>query len=109
MLPAGSRRRFAPAGAVRSTLDDMVVYARAQLDGTAPGVDATEERADIPNGRIGYAWHITSDGMTWHNGMTGGFAAWLSFDRDTDRAVVVLSDSAISVDELGASLMEEAS
>ena len=97
---------YAPAGSVRSTLDDMVTYVQAQLDGTAPGVNATEPRADATGEtRIGYAWHIT-DGVTWHNGMTGGFASWVGFDRDTGRAVVVLSDSAIPVDDIGFELVE---
>nr|WP_246376665.1 serine hydrolase domain-containing protein [Conyzicola lurida] len=97
----------APAGSVRSTLADMAVYARANLDETAPGVEATEPVAPAGEGsEIGYAWH-TTDGVTWHNGMTGGFASWVGFDRDTGRAVVVLNNTAASVDELGFALMEE--
>ena len=95
-----------PAGSARSTLADMVVYARAQLDGTAPGVDATEPRAGIGgDGRIGYAW-VTTDGVTWHNGQTGGYSSWVGFDREADRAVVVLNATSVSVDELAFALMD---
>ena len=94
-----------PAGSTRSTLADMVRYARAQLDGTAPGVAATEPRADAGESRIGFAW-LTSDDVTWHNGQTGGYASWVGFDRDADRAVVVLNGSSVSVDDLGLALME---
>lgn len=95
----------APAGSVRSTLADMAGYARAQLDETAPGVAATEPIADAgESSTIGYAWH-TTDGVTWHNGATGGFTSWVGFDRDSGRAVVVLNNTAVPVDELGFALM----
>ncbi|MFA4952476.1 serine hydrolase, partial [Brevundimonas sp.] len=54
--------------------------------------------------RIGYGWHITGE-VTWHNGMTGGFASWIGFDRGGDRAVVILTNTSNSVDSLGFSLM----
>lgn len=95
----------APAGSVRSTLADLVRYTRAQLDATAPGVAATEPIAPAgSSGSIGFAW-ITTDAVTWHNGATGGFASWVGFDRDADRAVVVLSNTTASVDEVGFALM----
>ena len=97
----------APAGSVRSTLADMIVYARAQLDETAPGVAATEPIADAGgSSTIGYAWH-TTDSVTWHNGATGGFTSLVAFDRDAGRAVVVLNNTGASVDELGFALMED--
>jgi CubicO group peptidase (beta-lactamase class C family) len=96
----------APAGSVRSTLADMTAYAAAQLDGTAPGVDATEPRARAgESGEIGFAW-ITTEGVTWHNGATGGFTSWVGFDRESGRAVVVLNGTAANVDDLGFALME---
>ncbi len=95
----------APAGSVRSTLADMVKYVTAQLDQTAPGVKAT-----LPHGSagadhtIGYAW-ITTDTVTWHNGGTGGFTSWVGFDRETGRAVVILNNTAASVDDIGFALL----
>lgn len=98
---------YAPAGSIRSTTTDMVAYARALLDGEAPGIDAVSPRADLGEGmQIGYAWMTTGD-VTWHNGMTGGFASFVGLDLDDDRAVVVLSDSAVSVDDIAMSLLEE--
>lgn len=98
---------YRAAGGIRSTLDDMIAFTAGQLDGSAPGVDATRPRVDVPDvGRIGYAWY-TTEGVTWHNGMTGGFAAWVGFDAAADHAVVVLSDSSIAVDAIGWALLEE--
>lgn len=92
---------YAPAGSARSTLPDMTKYIRAHLDGTAPGIGATEPRRSAgARSRIGYGWHITGD-VTWHNGMTAGFASWIGFDRRSDRAVVILSNTSNSVDSLG--------
>ena len=97
---------YAPAGSIRSTTSDMVAYARALLDGEAPGIDALAPRADAGEGtQIGYAWMTTGD-VTWHNGMTGGFSSFVGLDREGDRAVIVLSDSAVSVDSIAMSLLE---
>lgn len=95
---------YGPAGSIRSTLSDMTTYVRAQRDGEAPGVEATEPRLEAGESEIGYAW-FTSDGVVWHNGMTGGFASFVAFDRAADRAVVILSNSAVSLDDLGFALM----
>lgn len=96
----------APAGSVRSNLADMVRYVIAQRDRTAPGNAATDPRTTAGEGQsIGYAW-ITSADTTWHNGGTGGFSSWVGFYRDSGRAVVVLNNTAASVDEVGIALME---
>ncbi|AQA21582.1 beta-lactamase family protein [Rhodococcus sp. MTM3W5.2] len=92
----------APAGGVRSTPADMARFARAVLDGSAPGISAVAPRWDTDgDGRIGYGWLTNRVGdrtVTWHNGATGGFASMLALDRDRRRAVLVLSNTAAPVD-----------
>jgi CubicO group peptidase (beta-lactamase class C family) len=44
--------------------------------------------------------------MLWHNGGTGGFCSWASIVKEARAAVVVLSNSANSVDGLGSELMK---
>lgn len=95
---------YAPAGGVRATPADMGRYAQALLDRQAPGIDALTPRWDADAGRrVGYAW-ITDrvDGVeiTWHNGRTGGFSSMLALDRVRDAAVVVLANTAASLDEI---------
>lgn len=98
----------APSGSVRSTLADMVRYLQAQLDETAPGITATKPIQDIGGRqRIGYGWHIDGESLTWHNGATGGFSSWISFDRNTRRGVIVLSNTMLSVDDLGLTLTKD--
>jgi CubicO group peptidase (beta-lactamase class C family) len=94
---------WAPAGGTRSTAADMAGYARALLDGSAPGMDAltphwTLEALQV---QVGYAWIMQdyqSHTLTYANGLTGGFVSKIILDRDQQRAVVILSNTAASVD-----------
>jgi CubicO group peptidase (beta-lactamase class C family) len=118
-LPAGARTGYsadgvaeepwtidgwAPVGAVRSTPADMVRYAQALLDGSAPGMDALTPRWDILEGaqQIGYAWQTrmyNGHRVTFKNGLTGGFTSKIALDREGKRAVIVLSNTAAQVDD----------
>lgn len=91
----------APAGAIRSTTHDLSIWLRAVSDGTAPGAEAALQRADFEDDRIGWAWFTTThDGstITWHNGGTGGYGSFLGFEPKSGKGVIVLNDSANSVD-----------
>ena len=106
---------YAPAGAIRSTVADMTVYAQALLTadpalGVDPAtvLDPSGETDDGP--LIGLAWFTQApeDGTaTWHNGGTGGFASMLALNRTDERAVIVLGNTAASVDALAMSILEE--
>lgn len=102
---------WAPMGGVHSTGEDMGLFARALLTGEVPGPDALEPRWEDGSGsEVGLGWFVTDhDGteVTWHNGMSGGFAAMVALDREGERAVVVLSDSAIRVDSIALDLLLE--
>ena len=79
----------------------MVRYARALLDGSAPGIDALTPRWAFGAQRIGYVW-TTQDyqghTVTMKNGLTGGFTSKIILDRANHRAVIVLSNTAAQVD-----------
>lgn len=102
---------YAPAGAAVSTAADLATLATALLEDRAPGMAALEPLAGAGReGReIGMFWALsTEDGrtITWHNGRTGGYGAFVGLDRERGRAVVVLSDVATDrVDELGMRLV----
>jgi CubicO group peptidase (beta-lactamase class C family) len=99
---------WAPAGGIRSTPADMVRYAQALLDGSAPGIDAMNPRFQFGDLQIGYAWiteEIDGRGLIWHNGETGGFASMFILDPSQHRAVIVLSNTAASVDDVGRALI----
>ncbi|QGK69136.1 serine hydrolase [Allosaccharopolyspora coralli] len=99
-----------PAGGVRSTVDDMARFALTVLEGSAPGMDAVHPRwNDGASTDVGLAWHVSErDGsrVTWHNGATGGFSSIMTLDRERGRGVVVLSNTAADIDEVGFALLK---
>ena len=93
----------APAGGVRSTAHDMTLFARALLDGTAPGASAMDPRRETASGPIGWFWFtldVDGTAITFHNGQTGGFTSAIMLDRAAGRAGFVLDDTATNVDEV---------
>lgn len=92
---------WAPAGGARSTPADMVRYAQALLDGSAPGIDALTPRWEFGEQKIGYVWTAQvyqGHTVTFKNGLTAGFTSKLILDRANHRAVIVLSNTAAQVD-----------
>ncbi len=104
---------LAGAGAIRSTAKDMLVYLEANLhpdklalaaNGT-PGaatisaaiVQSHELRAGVgPGMRIALAWlYNTETGSYWHNGATGGYSSYATFNPKDDFAVIVLLNTSI--------------
>lgn len=94
------------AGAIVSTPNDMLMYAKANLDTTGP-LGAAMALAQRPrlsidhqtwgSGRaqIGYAWVTDGDGLVWHNGATGGFRTFLGLDQTNHRAIFIAVNAAI--------------
>lgn len=104
------------AGALRSTVNDLLRYAYTQF--LMP--ENSLERAMMltrqfsyfipPNTDIGLAWHmnILDDVIYyWHNGGTGGSSSFLALAPDKSAALVVLSNSAISVDEISEQILHK--
>ena len=103
---------LAGAGGIRSTADDMLKFLAANLaEDHEPLTESMklshEKRRTLNDGiAMGLGWHIARDGITrWHNGMTGGYASWISFVPEKKVAVVVLANTAtMKVTELGEQL-----
>jgi CubicO group peptidase (beta-lactamase class C family) len=60
---------------------------------------------------VGLGWLIArppgaAGPMLWHNGGTGGFRSFVGVDREVGTAVVVLANTARSVDRLGLRLLK---
>ena len=107
---------LAGAGALRSTVNDMLTFVEANLglreSPTRTAIAVTHApRRDFPapSMQIGLGW-ITRRGhgreLHWHNGGTGGYRSFLGFDLETQTGVVVLSNSGDSVDDLGFHLLD---
>jgi CubicO group peptidase (beta-lactamase class C family) len=105
---------MAPAGSIRSTASDMLLYANAQLgngpDALEKDIRLTHEKT-FSNGavNIALAWHFIKPGkdeVIFHNGGTGGYRTYLAINLEKKFAVMVLSNTAISVDEMGNAIMK---
>lgn len=100
---------FAPAGALRGTIDDGVAFLRASMEACSPGAGAAAGglaaancAAQQPSGvrvsdtaEMGLGWVRTERGgqtAIWHNGGTGGYSSFLGFSPDTARGIVVLAN-----------------
>ena len=95
---------MAGVGGVRATLPDMLRYLEGQLgtreSAITPALAQTQEQvADVDGRRMGMNWILsTRNGHTRmsHGGGTGGYSSFAAFDRAAKRAVVLLSDTALT-------------
>ena len=107
---------LAGAGAIRSTVNDMLKYLAANLDSTSRPLGPAMHDAHRPlrpagGMRIGLNWLVLSGGgpdITWHNGGTGGYISFIGFDDVSGNGVVVLSNTSTSVDDIGMHLLDAA-
>lgn len=105
---------LAPCGALRSTLNDMLIYANANMH---PGTDELSKAMALTHKitfnkdvKIGLAWHIiTVNGVDYifHNGGTNGSSSFLAFNTEKNTGIVILSNAAESTDAIGAGILKE--
>jgi serine-type D-Ala-D-Ala carboxypeptidase/endopeptidase len=98
------------AGALRSSARDMATFITALAKGSLPGAKAAiTPLANITERtKIGLCWMIQTargDEIVWHNGGTGGFRSFAGVSLKSGRAVVVLTNSSISADDIGMHLI----
>ncbi len=107
---------LAGAGALRSTANDLLKFLAANLglvkSDLGPAMQLAQKSrhdAGSPDMEIGLCWHIAKKygaRLVWHNGGTGGYHSFIGFDPQKKRGVVVLANSAKSIDDLGFHLLE---
>jgi len=108
---------LAGCGALRSTANDMLRFLEANmcLDKTKLQrvMESThQQKHKIDDGMgVGWGWHVILKGsdqepIIWHNGQTGGYASFCGFMQNNKRSIVVLSNTAVSVDEAGLGILE---
>ena len=116
-VPAWNFDVLAGAGALRSSATDMLTWLEAQLDTVNGPLAHAVAMARTPrtpgNGtsRIALGWIVGGSAthpIWWHNGGTGGFRSFAAFDPARRAAVVVLSNSSQTVDDVGAHLFNPA-
>ncbi len=101
---------LAGAGAIRSTGQDMAKLVAAAAGLTHTALDSAFRLTEAiefdagPAMRIGLGWHVVgpdSSAVIWHNGGTGGYHSFIGFDPRRKIGVVVLSNSTLSIDDIG--------
>ena len=102
---------LAGAGAIRSTANDMLKFAAAHMGLVKTPLEAAMARMRVPRRpagqkglEIAMGWLVltqTGTDLYWHNGGTGGYRTFLGMELGAKRAVVVLSNTAVSNDDVG--------
>jgi serine-type D-Ala-D-Ala carboxypeptidase/endopeptidase len=94
------------AGAVKSNMHDMLLFLNACLASSPISEELTLATQPLfklsDTDDVGLAWVISKQNnqtVIWHNGQTGGYAAFLGFNPITKQGLVVLSNLTIG-DEL---------
>jgi len=110
---------LAGAGALRSSVNDMLTFLAANLgyvkSPLAPAMAsmlAVRRTTGNPStGEIGLGWLIvkpSSEEIVWHNGGTGGYRSFVGFEPKIGIGVVVLSNTftAAGIDDIGMHLLD---
>jgi len=108
---------LAGAGALRSTVNDLVTFLEANLGLRQTPLNEAMQRAHVPQTSdpvmgmdLGLGWLIAEiDGrrFVWHNGATGGYSSFIGLDPEAREGIVILSNSVISVDGLAQRLVTQ--
>ncbi len=108
--------KLAGAGAIRSTTNDLLKFAAANLHlpegeiGKAIELAWKIHQRPLAKGEVamGLGWHIAHDGSTrWHNGQTGGYHSMLLINREIETSVVLLTNTGTGeVDLLAQDIMQ---
>ena len=100
---------LAGAGALRSSMNDMLAFLAANLqpgaDALGRAIAASQEprfRAN-PSLWLGLNWHITTfmgDTLVWHNGGTGGFRTMIAMHPRTRTGAVLLANASVDHEDI---------
>ena len=104
---------MAGAGGIRSSGSDMLLFLQHVMGHKDSDLTDSLELTQMKHYyvsdelSIGLGWHISYDDksdktIVWHNGATYGFRSFVGFDPESDHGVVILTNSKVSVDDIGA-------
>lgn len=114
--PVWTFAALAGAGAYSSNAEDMLTFIQASLEEHGPASQRFQKmRVPQFGGDFGIGWaqpaflhrFFGNRGVVWHNGMVGGYAAYLSIDEASKSGVVILTNQASATEMLGMMLMRQ--
>ena len=107
---------LAGAGAIRSTVNDMLLFLEANMGKKESALQAamteqqkTRKPTDSPELSMCLGWHKFNkfgEEFVWHNGQTGGFHSFIGFDKKRGVGVVLLCNTGAEVDDIGFHLID---
>jgi CubicO group peptidase (beta-lactamase class C family) len=107
---------LAGAGALRSTVNDMLKFLAANLGLTKtrlwPALQKSHEiqrKTESADTEIALGWHVFKrygTEIVWHNGGTGGYRTFAGFDTKKRAGAIVLSNSGWGQDDIGLHILE---
>lgn len=113
--PIYSYQSMQGSSALKSTANDLLNYIDLNIKENNPlnlqQTHTKQVETNLKRIYMAYGWHIIDRGKRFpavitHNGGTGGCRSYVAFIKETKTGVVVLSNSANRVDELGIELLE---
>jgi CubicO group peptidase (beta-lactamase class C family) len=115
MMPNWDLPALAGAGALRSTMTDMLKFLRANLDSSSGArVPRLMQQTHLVRRSVGKDMSIGMNWLTrstngrevvWHNGGTGGYRTFIGFDKTRKIGAIVLGNSGVGHDDLGFELV----
>lgn len=105
---------LAPCGALRSSVNDLLLYVKANMTKTntmlSNAFELTHKITFNKDAKLGLGWHtIVVNGVEYyfHDGGTYGCSSFLAFNIEKNIAVIVLSNSGVNTNELGINLIKK--
>ncbi|MEM6800245.1 MAG: serine hydrolase [Bacteroidota bacterium] len=101
---------MAGAGGIRSTASDMLNFLIYQMSMQSSSLSKAMKLSQKgtfalnQSDSVALGWFIKQSAdskIIWHNGETGGYHSFLGFDKAKKRGIVVLANTAISIDDIG--------
>ena len=101
---------IAPAGALNSTVEDLLAFAQKNMNGSLPYL-AVCHQIHGPcekNANSGLAWRLEKDApVSWHTGAAGAFNAFLGLNREKHCAVAVaVNYGLVNAEQIGFSILK---
>lgn len=101
------------AGGIRSTPSDMIKFLMAHLKSNGVLSDVfSSTHPDPKKDQVGLGWmgptivekFLSNKNLIWHNGLVGGHASYISFDKVSQTGVIILSNKAMDLHVVGSKL-----
>ena len=105
---------LAPCGALRSTVNDMLIYLKANIHSGNQDLEKafglTHKLTFSKDVQVALGWHtiiINDIGFYFHDGGTYGSSSFIAFNPRENIAIVILSNSAENVNQVGAEILKK--